>query len=294
MSGAAGVPRVFDCFPFFNELDLLEIRLNELSAVVDRFVLVEARSTFAGAAKPLHFAQNRERFAPFLDRIHHIVLEDLPSAERAGWPRQDRQRDALAAGLAEAGPDDLVLLSDVDEIPRASAVARAAARPADRPEIVCFELRMFNYFINLETDSRWLRSGPRAVRRKFLGRPSALRSVRGPADNPLRDTLRAWRAARAMGRPMHRVVERDAGWHFTYLGGPEAVHEKLVSFLGSERIDPADLDLGALARRIAASRPMIRRRAAQLVARALDDSFPEHLRRNVDRFGHLIAPLPAG
>lgn len=284
--------KVFDCFPFFNELDLLEIRLHELSGVVDRFVLAESSTTFSGEPKPLHFAENRERFAPFLDRIHHIVVDGMPSGE-AGWERQDRQRNALAAGIADAAPDDLILLSDVDEIPSAEAIRRAAARPAERAEVVCFELRMFNYFVNLEAGHRWLRNGPRAVRRRNLGTFKELRAVRGPAGNPLRDLFRGLRASFGMGRPVRRVVLRDAGWHFTYLGGAAAVQEKLKSFIGSERIDPADLDLSLLTARIEAGRPMNRRVTTALTLRPLDSGFPDHLRRHRDRFSHLIAAEPA-
>ena len=71
-------PTVFDCFMFFNELDLLEIRLIELSELVDRFVLVEATRTHTGFQKPLYFADNKSRFASFLDRIIHVIVDDLP------------------------------------------------------------------------------------------------------------------------------------------------------------------------------------------------------------------------
>ena len=66
---------IFDCFTFFNELDILEIRLNEMAPMVDRFVLVEARKTFQGADKPLYFDQNKARFTPFLDKIEHVIVD---------------------------------------------------------------------------------------------------------------------------------------------------------------------------------------------------------------------------
>src|SRR5262249_27168436 len=108
------MPRVFDCFPFFNEFDLLEIRLNELSDVVDYFVIAEAKRTFSGNPKPLYFRENRARFSKFLDRIVHITVENVPQRMDSSWGRQTYQRDALQRGLARAQPDDLILLSDVD------------------------------------------------------------------------------------------------------------------------------------------------------------------------------------
>jgi hypothetical protein len=148
------MPRVFDCFPFFNELDILEIRLHELSPVVDRFVLAEATTTFSGAPKPLHFLENRKRFAAFADRITHIVVENVPQNVRSAWDRRRHQVDALMRGLGEAKADDLVLLSDVDEILRAQAVRVAAENPPGRFEVLCFELRMYNYFVNFECEER--------------------------------------------------------------------------------------------------------------------------------------------
>lgn len=117
--------RVFDCFPFFNELDLLEIRLHELSDVVDRFVLAESTVTFSGKPKPLLFAENRQRYAKFLDRIEHIVVDDTPAAVRSPWDRRMHQSNSLARGLKDMNGDDIVIFSDVDEIPRASAVRAA-------------------------------------------------------------------------------------------------------------------------------------------------------------------------
>ena len=73
--------RLFDCFCFFREFDVLEIRLKELAGLVDRFVVVESAWDFSGNPKPLHFEENKERFAPFLDRIAHIIVRDRPPNE---------------------------------------------------------------------------------------------------------------------------------------------------------------------------------------------------------------------
>ncbi|MDO8534936.1 MAG: hypothetical protein Q7S17_09385 [Xanthobacteraceae bacterium] len=285
--------RVFDCFPFFNELDILEIRLHELSPVVDKFVLAEATTTFSGAPKPLYFLKNRDRFAEFADRIVHVVVDDMPGDVRSGWVRQTHQRNALLRGLSDARPEDLILLSDVDEITRGSAIAAAAARPADALEILCFELRMYNYFVNFEMDKMWLRSGPRAVRRRLLRNFSSLRTVRGPSKEPLRNLLRGIRTWRAMGRPLRRVVVRDAGWHFTYLGGADAVRTKLLTFIDSEKVSDEMLDSQHLAACISAGLPMNRRRDTSLTYRPLDQSFPHYLLENRERFAHLILQATA-
>ena len=79
---------VYDCFSFFNELDLLEIRLNVLKDVVDKFVLVEATRTHTGAEKSLYFKENEARFSAFRDRIVHIVVDDFTLADAASSIRE--------------------------------------------------------------------------------------------------------------------------------------------------------------------------------------------------------------
>ena len=71
---------VYDCFQFFNELDILKIRLNVLAPVVDRFVISEATETFSGIKKPLYYEENKELFAAFQDRIIHVVVDEIGRA----------------------------------------------------------------------------------------------------------------------------------------------------------------------------------------------------------------------
>jgi hypothetical protein len=113
--------QVVDCFIFADELDMLECRLTELEEVVDWFVLVEAESTFQGDPKPLAYAEHRDRFARWSDRIVHVVAE-LPDA--SAWIREAAQREAIIDGLRALplAPDDTIVLSDVDEIWRPSVV----------------------------------------------------------------------------------------------------------------------------------------------------------------------------
>jgi beta-1,4-mannosyl-glycoprotein beta-1,4-N-acetylglucosaminyltransferase len=279
--------RIFDCFPFFNELDLLEIRLHELADVVDHFVIVEARQTYAGTPKPLYFAENSARFAAFADRIVHVVASDPPKGAESGWRFQDHQRDELLRGLTEAAPDDLVLLSDADEIVRADALREFALRDAEAAEIACFELRHFNFYLNWETGERWLRSGPRAVRRKFLTLPHRLRAVRGHSHG-LNDASRGLKAAWLTRRPVRRHLMLNAGWHFTYLGGAPAVQEKLQRFAGSEKPVMPDAQ-DAIAARIAQGVPVNPAAAYDLTLREINESFPRYLRDNRERFTALIA-----
>ena len=120
---------IYDCFSFFNELDILEIRLNTLNEVVDKFVLVEAPWTFTGNPKPLYFEENKERFKLFLDKIIHIVADQPPvsptvTERENAWIRESHQRNSINAGLNNAKNNDLIIISDLDEIPNPQIIKK--------------------------------------------------------------------------------------------------------------------------------------------------------------------------
>ena len=107
---------IIDCFPFFNELDILEIRLNILNDFVDKFILVEASNTQSKLDKPFYFEENKKRFDKFLDKIIHIKVTDYP--DQNGWEMENYQRNCILKGLnnIELSTDDIIGISDVDEI----------------------------------------------------------------------------------------------------------------------------------------------------------------------------------
>ena len=117
---------MFDCFPFGGELELLRLRLELLDDVVDHFVLAEAPTTFSGIPKPLFYQDHRDEFAAWNGKIIHVVVDDMPVPDPTTnnrWPPERFQRRALTRGLADADPDDLVLISDVDELIDPTAVS---------------------------------------------------------------------------------------------------------------------------------------------------------------------------
>jgi len=125
--------RIYDTFLFDGELDLLEHRLRETFDLVDRFVLVEAAETFRGERKPLMYSANRERFAWAAAKILPVALNGLGGPSRTSWDRQAFQRNAILLGLADARPDDIVLLLDSDEIVSRSLLERLRTHGLDGP-----------------------------------------------------------------------------------------------------------------------------------------------------------------
>lgn len=177
---------MIDCFMFLNEFDMLEIRLNSLEPYVDRFVLVEAATTFSGHPKPLYYADNKERYKGF--PITHLVVDDfIPTMTAA--QREAHQRDYLMRGVATARPDDLILCSDVDEIPNLATYDGATEG--------VFRQREYCYYLNVFSGKRRVK-GTAAIRRRNL-------------DTTTFSHLR-------LQQKSLPVVLRHGGWHFTFMG----------------------------------------------------------------------------
>jgi beta-1,4-mannosyl-glycoprotein beta-1,4-N-acetylglucosaminyltransferase len=220
--------RVFDCFTFDHEFDLLELRLRELDGVADYHVLVEAPSTFAGCAKPLHYqrcaAWFREWHHKIIHRhhriIHHVVdfLPEPGQPEFDPYGREHRQRQAIGRALrywAEFnGPPlaagDVVLVSDADEIPNRRAVAEARKLLALGHEAVALNCRFFECYMD-------------TVLREDC--PSIL-AYRGDVALDRNFSHDKWAAQKTRE---FQIID-NGGWHFSGLGGPWRVWEKHTSY----------------------------------------------------------------
>ena len=203
---------VYDLFLFLDEFELLEVRLQELWDVVDRFVLVEADRTFKGGPKPLHFAENRGRFDPYAGKLTALAVTGLPGGEDP-WPREHYQRESFKRllgswGLAPGGTvadDDTLLLGDADEIASASAVRRY------RPDmgLLGLHMRWYHLYLNVRRRQDWYAA------KVFSGREFHARTM---YDVRYADCRAAGRLAPA------------GGWHFGYAGGYDRVEYKVRSF----------------------------------------------------------------
>jgi len=256
--------KVYDTFIFFNEVELLKIRLEELDPVVDYFVLVEGTLTFSGQPKPLYFEENKALFEPYLDKIIHIVVDDYPpplrDPVRSAWNREHHQRNAILRGLHNASPDDLVFVSDVDEIPRATTIERVRK---DKKQTLKLEMPVYRYQLNRLDYKGWTFSYGTLCKILRHQSPQKLRMLKS------------------------LPVLADAGWHFTSMGGSESVLYKLNSF--SHFSDGNTLDLiQGLRKDFAASVENMR-------VVPITSNFPKRVLRLADAYREdgWIAPLNA-
>jgi predicted O-methyltransferase YrrM len=226
---------IIDCCVAFQETDLLLLRMAQLDPVVDRFVIVEADRTHAGAPKPLSLAANRDKFARYRDKIQWHAAA-LPEGDGLVWTwrREIAQRNAILDALADCAPDDMIMISDADEIPRRSFVQMLPHLEQDH--IAIAQQRLYYYTFNhTAPEVAWM--GTRATQYANVQALGA-------------DGVRY--AGRERGGFPRLWTMRDAGWHLSYFGGERAIRAKMQSFLHQELVNADVTDEATIARRVAA------------------------------------------
>lgn len=278
---------VYDCIPFFNEIDILKLRLNILNPIVDKFIIEEATVTFSGEPKELCFEKNKELFKEFLPKIEYIVVDNSP-VNTTTHLRDKFQKNALVKGLSGATDDDVIILSDVDEIPNPKVLQQVIAE-FDKDKIYHFAQRMFYCFLNMEEMSGNLLSitgeFPGAERRMWLG--TKVFSKKSIPENGIIEL----REASTTSPNAVRVA--DGGWHFGYMGNTgekdvaKRIGTKVVAAAHQEYND--DVLLAEAADRLLLGQDMFGR-DARFERVEVDNSYPEYLLEHRAEYEYLIMP----
>lgn len=269
--------KIFDCFTFNNELDLLELRLEEMSNGVDHFVIVEADHTFQGHQKKLHLKENWNRFQKWHDKIIHVVVEDMPNNGNP-WHNEHHQRNSILRGLTSATDDDFIIIGDVDEILRRSTLLELKLENKD---LVGFRMPYFNFKLNymLQQDKETYHVWTVGCKKKNLNvSPENFRNKRFAFQS----------LAYGFDNGTIKVYEH-AGWHFTYLGNTEWVKDKIRSFAHSELnkqevLDKIDVD--AMMQRGVGFNPL---NPLPFIKVKVDQYFPKAVAGNLIKYRDYIA-----
>jgi beta-1,4-mannosyl-glycoprotein beta-1,4-N-acetylglucosaminyltransferase len=234
--------KIFDCFMYFDEEIVLDVRLNTLDQFVDYFVIVESKFTHKGDKRDLKF--NPDKFEKFKDKIIYLVYNHQPSeiekinnedspdeiARKSLWNaiyRENGQRNYIEKGLNEANENDIILISDVDEIPNLKNIEFKNISK----KIILFKQNMFYYKFNLHLPNLiW--TGTKGCRKKDLINPQWLRNIKDRKYSFFRlDTF----FSKNKYRSVRRII--DGGWHFTNIKNAEAIEHKLKSYLHHGEFD---------------------------------------------------------
>ena len=240
--------KIYDCFMFFDEEMLLDLRLNIMDKYVDKFVITEANYMHSGKSKKLIFDINK--YSKFKDKIIYNVVDKQPTNiepvhknddnETKGRKlinnsnkREHYQREMAQKPLDEAEPDDIILINDVDEIPNLKEVNFKKINK----KIIIFKQKMFYYKFNLLYETfPW--HGSRACKKKYFISPQWLRDTKQKKYPPWRlDTL----FSKTKYTSIHYVEK--GGWHFTNIKLPEDIEKKFLNFLHHQDFEESGLKL---------------------------------------------------
>lgn len=240
--------RIFDCFMFYDEEAVLDIRLNSLKNSVDCFVIVESKFYHNGKKRDLKFDINK--YPKFKDKIIYIVQDDEPpNLEKVNkeddealkshkfifnaHKRENFQRNQIHKGLDKANEDDLIMISDVDEIPDLKDLNVAKVQN----KIVIFEQNIFYYKLNRYLEGfKWY--GTKACKKKHLESPQWLRSIKNKKYSFFRlDTLFS------KSKYIDKYYIKNGGWHFSNLKNSKDIEIKLKSYLHHRDYESEELGI---------------------------------------------------
>lgn len=277
--------KVIDVFPFFNELDILEIRLNILDPYVDYFILSEATKTFSGLDKPLYYQENKDRFKKFNYKIIHNVVEDTTSPELHPYQRDVFQKDNIKKViLKNIFDDDVIIWSDVDEVPNPEAIADLKTY-FEQDAIFHFAQENCMGYLNLVEVGGIIRSMTTdwdyGDRPKWLGTKVFGKSILE------KYTLSELRSKQESEKN-YRIF--PGGWHWSYVGSEGlSVEERVLKKI--ECAAHSELNNDQIKRNVARvkdNKDPLGRDYAIYQTVSVDDSYPQYILDNKEKFASLI------
>tara|TARA_B100000579_G_scaffold90092_1_gene71041 strand:+ start:3136 stop:3996 length:861 start_codon:yes stop_codon:yes gene_type:complete len=280
---------------YFDEDMILDLRLNILNQYVKKFVITESVYTHNGKKRDLKFDINN--FKSFKDKIEYIVvdknptdLEELYNKDNVeiknskilgnALKRENYQRNMISKGLDKALSDDVIIISDVDEIPKLNNINFSK-------KLNIFEQDMFYYKFNLKQPNlKWL--GSRACKKKYLISPQWIRNIKDKS-YPL------WRIDVLFSKNKYFKVNiiQNGGWHFSSVKTPENIIHKLSSFLHHLEYEESNIDINSLKNKMKKKKVLYDHSTDKKsnkwesnvsLVKSEDDELPEYLIKNKDKY----------
>jgi beta-1,4-mannosyl-glycoprotein beta-1,4-N-acetylglucosaminyltransferase len=259
---------IYDCFQYFDEDHMVDLRLNILNQYVDFFVISESTKTHQGKDKKINF--DIKKFLKFKDKIKFVVAdykEEIKFFKHTGGesPIEQHQRNSLIEGIKDASPDDLIILSDSDEIPDLEKLKDINKKK----KFIAFSQQMFMYKLNLKNlnESNWI--GSKITKKKNITSMQELRNLKFKR-------YPFWRIDK------NNLQTIKGGWHFSFLQTPEQILNKIKSFshgeFNSNNINEKNIEEKIL------KNEDIFGRGITLKKIKIDSSYPAYILKNKDNF----------
>ena len=280
--------KIYDCFNFFNELDILELRLNILYDTVDYFIIVESNLTHSGQNKPFYFEENKNRFSKFLDKIISYKIYDnpsdfvnLPNTEdtelqkiygfmkttkrfnpyfQADYGRDYFQKESVRRPLVNCEENDIIIISDADEIPDPKVLKQLDKLDLNNT-IYSLNQTMYYFYLNVLKENAWC--GSKMGMYKNMKKYS-FNEIRGDSS-------------------LSSVITK-AGWHFSFMGGEEMVKNKMLSYSARDMVDQNVLSKIKINMENNID-PYFRHALSKV---EIDDSYPQYILDNLEKYKDMI------
>ena len=226
--------KIYDCFMYFDEDIVLDVRLNFLNEFVDQFVIIESEYNHRGEKRVPLF--KIDKFKKYKDKIKYILINDIPPGIEIinkededvyrksifnASKRENFQRNQILKGLTEANEEDWIIISDLDEIPNLSKINLKNTKD----KLIFFNQHMMYYKFNLKlNDYIWV--GSKACKMKNLQSPQWIRDIKNK-------NYGWWRIDIFFSNRKYNNIlfVEEGGWHFSYLKNPKDIEKKLKSYL---------------------------------------------------------------
>jgi len=258
---------VYDCFQYFNEDHIVDLRMNILNNYVDYFVISESTRTHQGDNKKLNFKS--ENFKKYQHKIIYLVADFQDNKNfinhKGGESRiEQHQRNYIVNGLNKANDNDLIILSDSDEIPDLNKMNQI--KPNTR--YTAFSQKMFMYKLNLQNlnESNWI--GSKICKKKYFPQPQELRDLKFK-NYPF------WR----IDKKNLQII--DGGWHFSFLQSPQDIAKKIKSYSHGEFNTSENINIEKINQKINDNLDIFNR-GFKLKKINIDETFPEYIIKNKD------------
>ena len=271
--------KIYDCFMYFDEDLLLDLRLNILNEYVDKFLIIEAEEDHQGKKRKLNFDINN--FKKFKDKINYISLNKIEIDNsiklKKNWDighlRDQSMRNQIQNYLSDAQDDDWIIISDLDEIPNPNKIREFNPKK----KFAFFEQKFFYYKFNIinETQPQWY--GSRICVKKYLKSPQWLRNIKIKSKkNFLKSIFNNYQ------------ILTQGGWHFTYIKKPKEIITKLNSFAHNELVKNYMLNEDYIKNKIDNHLDLFERDIVLKKVEIENNNFPKYLINNKEKFKDFI------